>query len=277
MAELTVNGASLEYIDEGRGDPPFVFVHGWCCETGTWAPQLADLSRDHRCLAVNLRGRGKSEAAPPFDSTQAADDIAALAAELGLAPSVVVGHSLGGLIALLLNDRHPDTVRGIVLGDSPLTAASAGRFATTSAAVRDAESTSVIGEVVESFFSDSTPDEVKDYVREMMLTCPWEVAAGMLDNGQVFVERMGELIKKADQKPFMAIWPEAPRGNPDRLREVTMFLRQEPIAGAGHFFQLERPDVTNALLRAFLDDVERDPRGSPPLHGGDAGLGHESR
>jgi len=39
-----------------------------------------------------------------------------------------------------------------------------------------------------------------------------------------------------------------------------MYIRQEPIAGAGHFFQLERPAITNALLRAFLDDVQRDPR-----------------
>jgi hypothetical protein len=41
-----------------------------------------------------------------------------------------------------------------------------------------------------------------------------------------------------------------------------MFVRQEPVVtpGAGHFLQLESPDVTNALLRAFLDDVARDPR-----------------
>ena len=39
-----------------------------------------------------------------------------------------------------------------------------------------------------------------------------------------------------------------------------MFVRQEPIAESGHFFQLEQPALTAALLRAFLDDVERDPR-----------------
>jgi pimeloyl-ACP methyl ester carboxylesterase len=42
-----------------------------------------------------------------------------------------------------------------------------------------------------------------------------------------------------------------------------MFIRQEPVADSGHFFQLEQPAITNALLRAFLDDVERDPRLPP--------------
>ncbi|MGH2610947.1 MAG: alpha/beta fold hydrolase [Tepidiformaceae bacterium] len=260
MAELTVNGARLEYIDEGRGDPPFVFVHGWACDLRVWQPQVADLSRDHRCVAVNLRGRGESEARPPFDSTQAADDVAALMQQLDLGPAIIVGHSLGGLVALLLNDRHPERVRGIVLGDSPLTAAAEGRFARTAELIREAGSVSLMGEVIESFFSEATPEEVKDHVREMMLTCPPDVAAGMLENGQILVDRLDGLIREADKKPFMAFWPESPRANPDRLRELTMFLRQEPIAGAGHFFQLEQPDLTNALLRAFLDDVERDPR-----------------
>lgn len=260
MAALTVNGARLEYIDEGRGDPPFVFVHGWACDLRVWAPQVADLSRDHRCVSVNLRGRGNSAPVPPFDTTQQAEDVAALMRELDLGPAIVVGHSLGGLVALLVNDRHPELVLGVVMADSPLTAAAEGRFARTVGVIREAGSTSPMGEFIESFFTDATPEGVKDLIREMMLTCPADVSAGMLENGEVFVERMGELIRAADKKPFMAFWPESPRGNPDRLREITMFLRQEPMPGAGHFFELEQPEVTNALLRAFVDDVERDPR-----------------
>jgi pimeloyl-ACP methyl ester carboxylesterase len=225
-----------------------------------WEPQVADLARDHRCVSVNMRGRGQSAPVPPFDSTQQADDVAELMRALGLGPAIVVGHSLGGLVGLLLNDRHPETVLGLVMGDSPLTAAAEGRFARTVGVIREAGSVSPMGEFIESFFTEATPEAVKDLIREMMLTCAPDVAAGMLDNGEVFVERMGELIRAADKKPFMAIWPDSPRGNPDRLREITMFLRQEPMPGAGHFFELERPEVTNALLRAFVDDVERDPR-----------------
>ncbi len=260
MAELTVNGARLEYIDEGRGDPPFIFVHGWGCDLRSWEPQVRDLSRDHRCVAVNLRGRGNSETVPPFDPSQAADDVAALSEELALGPAIVVGHSLGGLVALLLNDRRPELVRGVVMGDSPITAAREGRFARAVDAVTQAGSMGPVAESVESFFTEETSEEIRELVREMVLGCPGEVGAGMLSQGEVFVERMEELIREADRKPCMALWAEEPRGDPRWLREVTTFLRQEPIAGAGHFFQLEQPEVTNALLRAFVDDVERDPR-----------------
>ena len=260
MAKLTVNGAALEYRDEGRGDPPFVFIHGWACDLACWAPQVDDLSRDHRCIAVNLRGRGGSDALPPFDTTQAADDVAALMRELRVGPAIVVGHSLGGLVALLLNDRHSELVLGTVLGDSPLTTARAGRFENTSVAVAAAGSMSPMAEYLESFFTEATPDAIADYVRELMLNCPADVASGMLANGQVFADRLDELIKDADRKPLMLIWGQSPLGDPEWIREITTFARQEPMPGAGHFFQLERPDVTNALLRAFLDDVERDPR-----------------
>jgi pimeloyl-ACP methyl ester carboxylesterase len=113
---------------------------------------------------------------------------------------------------------------------------------------------------VETFFVEETPAEVREAVLEMMLDCPAEVAAGMLGNADVFPERMVELLREADRKPFMAIWASNPLGDPQQLRDVTMFVRQEPIPGAGHFFQLEQPAITNALLRAFVDDVLRDPR-----------------
>ena len=45
----------------------------------------------------------------------------------------------------------------------------------------------------------------------------------------------------------MAIGAARPLGDPAHLRDIAMFIRQEPVTGAGHFFQLEQPAVTNAL------------------------------
>ncbi|MCC7363831.1 MAG: alpha/beta hydrolase [Dehalococcoidia bacterium] len=261
MAELTLNGARITFDDAGTGTPAIVFIHGWACDRRAWAPQFEDITRDHRAISVDLRGRGESEAVPPFDTTQAADDVAALIRELGLGPSVIVGHSLGGLVALLLNDRHPELVLGTVMGDSPLTGASGGGFAESVRRIREAGSMEPMRGYLEgTFFTESTPPEVRSFVLDMMLSCPADIGSGMLSNAELFTTRMGELLKKADEKPFMAIWAAKPLGNPERLRNTLMFVRQEPIAGAGHFFQLEQPAVTNALLRAFLDEVERDPR-----------------
>jgi pimeloyl-ACP methyl ester carboxylesterase len=93
----------------------------------------------------------------------------------------------------------------------------------------------------------------------MMFGCPPAVVAGMLadDPGPAGMKRM---VLAADRKPFMALWAERPIAAASWLRDICMFVRQEVIAGTGHFFQIERPDVTNALLLAFVDDVARDPR-----------------
>lgn len=260
MAELTVNGVLFSFDDVGAGSPPFVFVHGFACDRRAWAPQVADLSRDHRCINIDLRGRGESAAVPPFDVIAAADDVAALIRELGVGPAVVVGHSLGGVVALVLDERHPELVLGTVIGDSPVSPAVAERRGPAlPERIREAGTMEPAARMVERFFTGQTPPEVRAY-RDVLMSCPPEVAAGMVDGFEAVAARFKELVQLADRKPFMAIWSEAPLGDPAWLRDVTMFVRQEPIAGAGHFFQLEQPAITNALLRAFLDDISRDPR-----------------
>lgn len=259
MAELDLDGVRFTYDDEGTGDPPFVFIHGLACDRLSWAPQVNVLSKTHRCVAIDLRGRGGSSPVPPFDTGQATEDVAALIRELGLPPVIVVGHSLGGLVALLLNYRHSELVRGVVLCDAALTGAANGSFEGLRNRIRESGK-DALTPLVENFFVASTSEDVRNYVRDVMLGCPPDIAAGMLENDGIFRNEMATLLKAADEKPFMALWPGRPIGNPEKLREMLVFLRQEPVAGAGHFLQLEQPAVTTALLRAFLDDVERDPR-----------------
>ena len=253
---LVVGPASLRVFDTGSGGPCFVFIHGWACDHTAWDLQAADLSRDYRCLSIDLRGRGGSSLTPPYDTAQQADDVAAVLTELGTGAAILVGHSLGGITALLVNERHPGLVLGVVMGDSPVRASMAGLTALAES-VREANSTEPMRPLLKRFWHPGTSAEVKRYVLDMMLSCPPEVAAGMVADAPT---NMTELVKLADQKPFMAIWAENAIGDPGWLRDVTMFTRQESIPGTGHFFQLEKPAVTNALLRAFLDDVQRDPR-----------------
>ena len=260
MKYVQTNGVNLACDDEGVGSPTFLFVHGLACDRSAWRPQFDDLKRDHRCVAVDLRGRGDSASAFPCDPETAAADVAGVIQALDLGPSIIVGHSLGGVVALLLNYRWPELVRGIVTGDTPLSAELGANFGRTAAAVRAEGSSKPIESLIQSFFVPGTSHVVRDDVRTLMLGCPPDVLAGMMDGCAHLPAISKELVSAADKKPFMAIWAERPMGDPAWLRDTTMFLRQEPIAGTGHFFQLDEPAITTALLRAFLDDVERDPR-----------------
>jgi len=58
---LERDGVKLHYEEAGAGDPPFVFVHGWCCNHTYFAPQFDHFAKNHRVVAVDLRGHGASD------------------------------------------------------------------------------------------------------------------------------------------------------------------------------------------------------------------------
>ena len=104
--------------------PPIVLLHGLSgCRWG-WGSVVAHLvSRGNaRVVNVDLRGHGESGRATleTYDARSYAADIAALIESLGGRPAVVVGHSLGGVVAMALAASRPDLVRGLFLEDPPL-------------------------------------------------------------------------------------------------------------------------------------------------------------
>ncbi len=97
--------------------PTLVLLHGW---TGTadlnWFPVYEPLSALGHVVALDQRGHGRGLRHPErFRLADCADDVAALAAELGLERVVPVGYSMGGLVAQLVWRRHRDLVAGLVL------------------------------------------------------------------------------------------------------------------------------------------------------------------
>ena len=182
MAELTVNGATLSYDDRGAGAPAFVFIHGWACDRTCWSAQVEEFSKDHRCIAVDLRGRGESSPVPPFRVGQALEDVAAVIRELGVAPAILVGHSLGGIIALALNGRYPDLTLGVVTIDSPITAETGAGSPRSVSLIREAGSMRAVEGFIRSFAYDPPHPAALDYHERVILTCPADVGAGMLED-----------------------------------------------------------------------------------------------
>ncbi|HET7035992.1 MAG TPA: alpha/beta hydrolase, partial [Thermomicrobiaceae bacterium] len=121
METLRRDGVTLAYEDRGQGDPTIVLVHGWACDHSYVAPQAEHFRRTHRVVAVDLRGHGESDK-PEQDYTMAqfADDLVWLCGQLSVVKPVVIGHSMGGVIAFELAARHPDLPAAVVALDSPI-------------------------------------------------------------------------------------------------------------------------------------------------------------
>jgi pimeloyl-ACP methyl ester carboxylesterase len=113
LADL--RGMGVRYFVGGNG-MPLVLVHGLGGVARNWAPLVARLAPRYRLLVPELPGHGGSAPLPATASLDAyADRVALLAQHEAVGAAVVVGHSLGALVALRLARRSPSSVLGLVL------------------------------------------------------------------------------------------------------------------------------------------------------------------
>ena len=101
----------------GAGKPPLVVLHGLLGSSRNWLTTGGDLAARYHVLAPDLRNHGKSPHGEPMDyETMMADLLAWLDAQ-GLAKVTLMGHSMGGKVAMLLACRHPERVERLVVVD----------------------------------------------------------------------------------------------------------------------------------------------------------------
>lgn len=112
-------GRGITYITDTAGPegaPAVVLLHGAGC-TGllNWFTSIDALSQRFRVITMDQRGHGGGVEAPRFSLYDCADDVACLVETLGLEKVLVVGHSMGSLVAQRVWRQHPKTVAGLVL------------------------------------------------------------------------------------------------------------------------------------------------------------------
>ena len=114
-----MTGPALAHAESGPDGAPLVaLVHGSMDRMAGFAKVTRRLERDHRVLRYDRRGYAQSlDVGPPFTMAQHVDDLLAL---LDGRRALVVGHSLGGNIALAAAQRAPDIVRALVVYEAPL-------------------------------------------------------------------------------------------------------------------------------------------------------------
>ena len=111
--------AHLFYHDLPGTAPALVMLHGLGSSASSWYPRAANHPklRDHRCLLVDFLGYGYSDRPRSYNYSMEsqAENVASLLDHLGLSHCVVIGHSMGGSIAILLADSRPDLVSQLIV------------------------------------------------------------------------------------------------------------------------------------------------------------------
>ena len=114
-----VGDLDLAYVELPGSEPALVLVHGFTDTSRSFSLLVPHLS-SRRLIMPDLRGHGASQAGEGCGVADFADDIAGLIRRLRLDRPVVVGHSLGGMVSIMLAARHPELIGGLVILASAL-------------------------------------------------------------------------------------------------------------------------------------------------------------
>jgi esterase len=252
----------LAHIAHGESGPPVVILHGLLGSARNWSTFAKELAGTRRVFALDLRNHGSSPWADQMTYAQMAEDVRAFMARQGLPTAAVVGHSMGGKVAMCLALAHGQQVERLVVVDVAPVAyqrsfnayVGAMRGLDLSRISRRAEADALLAEQIDD-------PGVRGFLLQNLVV------------GEAGVAWRVPLQALADNMPDLVGFPETPES--ERFEGPTLFvsggrsdyvrsehhakiLRMFPnaqfavIPGAGHWVQAEAPQKFLEAVGTFL-------------------------
>jgi pimeloyl-ACP methyl ester carboxylesterase/predicted ester cyclase len=251
MTAFSTGTETLAYEVRGSGNP-LVFLHGLTFDRASWQPVVERLSGEFRCVTVDLPGHGATPG-PPRRLTDVAAELRTLLDALDVERPLLVGHSMGAVLAVLYAGRHP--VSGVVTVDQSLDVRPFARL------VKHLEPTLRAGfdEAFEPFDRDIGVDRLPASERR-------RVANGRHVRGDVVMGYWHEVLESSPEElqgrlegaarsvatPVLVIFGRALEGGEEsRLRRVLPAAELEEWPGRGHLVHLVEPDRFAHRLGSF--------------------------
>jgi pimeloyl-ACP methyl ester carboxylesterase len=239
-----IDGQPLHWVASGSG-PAVVLLHGLCGSLRWWNANIPALASSFRVLALDLPGFGASRGRRRIASGVVVDLVARWIEQVSAAPAHLVGHSMGGLLAIHLAARYPQVLGRLVLADSaglyrPLAPAPLARWMYGLASPR----------------SWGDPGFLPVIWRDAFRAGPITAARAL--HGILREDVTGVLPRI--QSPTLVVWgerdPLIPPVYAQRLREAIPGARLHVIQNAYHNPMIDQPEEFNQVVGAFLRGEE---------------------
>jgi 4,5:9,10-diseco-3-hydroxy-5,9,17-trioxoandrosta-1(10),2-diene-4-oate hydrolase len=270
---MTIDGLETYVRTAGsRGAPAVLLVHGGGMGTSStvWHYVMPELAKTHFVIAADAPGFGFSGTPQgPLDVGVIAAHLIKLLDKLGVDRTSLVGHSMGGQIAMRITAEHPERVNRLALvaigGRSlGLTYDSPGMALMDSLAVDP--DPAKIRELVETLnarrdhvIEEEVNERTETAKRPGVLEAQRKLRAARVNEKAGQAERARVLIDKlkASGVPIMLLWGSQERLNPvdlgERIAKVLDWAEYHLIEGAGHNIPNDKPEKANKLLVGFLN------------------------
>jgi 3-oxoadipate enol-lactonase len=261
VTSFYVDGAELDVATDGNGDT-IVLLHGFPLTREIWNAQTPQLAQTHRVIRPDLRGMGRSSAPDgPYLMETLAGDLAAILDAMAIDRAAIVGHSLGGFVALAFARMYTERVERLALVCSRLGTDSPEMAGFRNDLADRLERENSIEPVVESYipklFSDESLQKnsgAVDRARAITRSNSPHGAAAMLRG---MAQRVESYDIAADLEMPVLIVAGAgdkvvPQAEAEMIRAAFPAAQLTVMAKSGHLPMLEEPEGLAAELAAFV-------------------------
>jgi 3-oxoadipate enol-lactonase len=259
--EVLADGVRLDVRVEGVGDAAVVLLHGFPLTRDIWQAQVQSLARTHRTVCPDLRGMGSSALGDvPLTMEVLADDVAAILDALEIDRAAVVGHSLGGYVALAFARKFSERMTHIGFVCSRLAADAPAQAVARKELADRVEALDSIEPAIDAYVSRMFPERTMrerpalvEHVRNIARTTPPKGAAEMMRG-------MATRAPGNDVAPRMDVPAMILAGGADTVITVTEAREDARTFGngylvvcesSGHLPMLEEPEQVSAAIEAL--------------------------
>ena len=251
------DGVHIEYRTYGTGDPAIILIHGWATDANYWNAQFGPLKAKYTVVAVDLAGHGASaRGRTDWSMDNYGADVAVVASQLSNPKIILVGHSMGGTVALEAAPRIGDRVIGIIVVDA---LKSVGLPPTPTPEIEKRVApfrADFIGSVrkyvsEELFEKGADPIFVQKVAYDMSLEPP-EVAIPSL---QALLSMDFATVLPRIHVPVMAINSDMGPTDEKRIRKSLPGFKADIVPHTSHFLMMEVPDKFNPILLRDIDTL----------------------
>lgn len=254
----------LHAVTRGSAGSRVLFCHGLFGQGRNWTEVAKALSAEHRAVLADMPHHGRSPWDQPLDYVTMADQVAGLLSPDD--PATVVGHSMGGKIAMVLALRHPRLVSRLCVVDmAPVSYGPDGQFGRYVEAMRGLD----LGRLehrqdADAALAGAVPDPtVRGFLlqnlRRQEGTWSWQVNLSLLgDRLDVLADWPEETLAGTEAYRGRVLWvagehsPYVHDGQQPSMLRWFPRTRSVTVKGAGHWVHADRPAVFVSLLRHFL-------------------------
>jgi pimeloyl-ACP methyl ester carboxylesterase len=250
------DGVTIAYDVRGSGRPALVFIHGWCCNRLYWKNQVDVFAKDHEVVTLDLPGHGASGAnRSTWSIAGLGADVQAVVERLDLTDVVLVGHSLGGPIALEAAHLLPGRAVAVIAIDTLQDVDFVYPKASVETMVQRFETdfTGTMAMAVRSMFPDTTDPALVEWVISTSDAANHAAAVAIMRSYEGFDMKAALSGAKVPVR-CLNVEPTDLNGlrtAVDKNRKYADFDAIE-LKNVGHYPMLERPEEFNAKLKEVL-------------------------